>query len=213
MTIFVAISLMSCGKQASVEETKDKQKEITEEIAQEVVELIEPEVTYTNYDEISNKIMFVHQYTNWADGFLNYGYFVDKEGSKVTFDLSNIDEKYSKIDLLLTYLEEQDFENNVYAFETEDMKQYYDWLCKIKTKCSIEETCVAQDYGQVVLYGIRYPEGSDKPEIIKIHEQGDWIRVNTDEYAQKLSDVDELIEKWDLEHFGYSKEKKKFIEE
>ena len=42
--------------------------------------------------------MFVHQYTNWADGFLNYGYFVDKEGSKVTFDLSNIDEKYSIFD-------------------------------------------------------------------------------------------------------------------
>ena len=167
---------------------------------------------YPEYEEINHKIIFIHQYTNWADGFLNFGYYIDKEGNKTEFDLSMEDEKYSRIENLLPYLEKMNPKESPNVLSSEEMKQYYEWLCKINSKYTMEEKCVADDYGDVILYGIRYLESKDEPEIIVIHKQGDCIQVNTDEYAEKLSDVDELIEKWDLESFGYSMEEKRFVE-
>ena len=140
-------------------------------------------------EEITQKIVFVYQYTNWSDTYQNRGYYIDCAGNKVKYDVSTEAEKYADLPKLLSYLESQENVESEPCLDKNELSQYFDWLLNISLDYTLEEKSEGADRGSHCFYGIRYDKEGELIPIL-LAESGDWTRTNTDSYAVKI--VEEL---------------------
>lgn len=165
--LMLVILLCGCGMQSSSVANNTMQDESTEM-------------------QIENDIVFICSRQSYGYGFVNKGYFIDKNGCKGYFDLSNEGIEYANINVLYSYLEEHyaDFEKSSFI-DGKKVMECYDYLKCIDMNASIEEECVMTDYGSYIFYGIRLSEAGNT-ELIMLEEYGDWNRVNSDKWAKKI---------------------------
>lgn len=140
-------------------------------------------------DQIENDIVFICNWQQYSDGYVNRGFFIDKFGNKVFFDLSAESQEYANINVLYTYLTEnyQECEFSPYIEENK-MLECYNYLLKIDANADVSEENEAVDYGMGIIYGIRVMQGG-KYEIIMLEEFGDFKRHNLDENVGPIMDI------------------------
>lgn len=141
--------------------------------------------TNTSDVRIKQKIVFIQQYTNYSDSYVNRGFFIDNKGNKVTYDLSSEDKKYGEAEDLLTYLETMEYSEVEEYLTIENLIKYYNWLYKINLNYSLEVVYFGFDQGTDCLYGVQYDKGKN-PIIILLDEKGDRNSKNKDKYASKI---------------------------
>jgi len=137
--------------------------------------------------KIEQKIVFVQQFTNYSDTYINKGYFIDNEGNKVTYDLSSEDKKYADSKELLPYLEKLQYDKSESKINQEDLQKYYDLLYKIDLNYKLDEKSYGADQGSDSLYGVIY-DSNNSHKMILIDETGDWEKKNTDSNAIKIKE-------------------------
>lgn len=137
--------------------------------------------------KINQKIVFIQQFTNYSDTYINRGYFIDNEGNKVTYDLSFEDKKYANIKELLPYLEKLQYDKSESRINQKDLLKYYDLLYKIDHNYKLDEKSYGADQGSDAFYGVVYAS-NNSPNIVLIDETGDWVKKNTDSNAIKIKE-------------------------
>lgn len=135
--------------------------------------------------EITQKIVFVKQYTNWSDTYQNRGYYIDYLGNKVGYDVSTLTEQYADISNLVSYLEYQEDVKRETCLDENKLNQCFDWLQNIASNYTLTETSNGADQGSHCFYGIRYKEDGKMIPIL-LEESGDSTRINTDPYAVNI---------------------------
>ena len=139
--------------------------------------------------QIENDIVFICNRQQYNDSYVNKGYFIDKNGYKGYFDLSNEGIDYANIDVLYSYLAEHCGEIETVPFmEEQEVLECYRHLCQVDLGAEIQEECVMADYGSYIFYGIRLSEEGDV-EVIMLEEYGDWNRINSDKAAKEIMDI------------------------
>lgn len=136
---------------------------------------------------IEQKIVFVCQHVNWADGYVNYGFYIDNYGSRVDFDVSLSDEKYSDINELITYLHEMDNRLQVTdnVFSLPELCALYTDLYKIERNSKTLRRCFGgADMGETCFYGIVVENDKEIPVLLM--EKGNWETIRLDIHAQKI---------------------------
>ncbi len=133
---------------------------------------------------IEQKIIFLSQNVNYSDTYRNDGFYINNNGEKIVFDLSDADKKYSDINELLVYLTENDDVKSEEKITPEELKKLYMLLYLIDRNAQINEYSYGADQGSKSLYGILERKGDYIPVLLK--EEGDWERTNTDKNAQEI---------------------------
>ena len=145
--------------------------------------------TATNNDiDIEQEIVFIYQYTNWASGYQNYGYVIDRNGNKKAFDLSELEEDYSSnTEKFIAYLEKLDDTSIKGTVDINELKANYLLLKKINISSKeYTEKANGNDMGQKTLYGVIYNKDGTHT-LIEISSVGDFIRENKDKNAIKIN--------------------------
>lgn len=135
-------------------------------------------------NERSN-IAVIKSYRNYAAGYQHYGTYIDMSGCEYAFDFSD---KEIETDLeFIEALEELDALRDKTPVNTYDdidtilnMTEYAD---KVDPDAPIERENNGCDMGQDTLFILR----SDFT-LAEIYSEGDFTKVNTDEFAQKIYD-------------------------
>lgn len=142
---------------------------------------------HTKNITINQDILFIINYTNWADEYQCDGSFIDKNGYVYNYDFADESSEEFDENLLLSFIEEtyplEKFTTQILT--QEQIKYLYALLYKINANEKFTETSVGCDMGQLTLYGVRY-NANDSAELIKIYSEGDWIEEPQDLYAQRL---------------------------
>lgn len=156
--------------------------------------------TTTSESEVNNQltkedrrseIMLISQHTNWADEYVNYGYFVTIYGDVYEFDFSDYDsQEYmfpnEKTDFL-SYL--VDIMDNGQISRIEDVSNIPYLLPEVDANSGWKNIYYACDMGQTTLYGVRPNADSTDMEIIKLYSYGDSIDILQDANAQEICTV------------------------
>ncbi len=136
--------------------------------------------------EISQDILFISMYSNYAWGFQSYGSFIDNNGNFYEFDFSGekaitSDKEYlDKVKEIM-----QNEEPKYVAFDTDELQYLYKLLYQIDENAEFIEENVSYDAGQNSLYGVKCnSDGSEK--FVMINSKGDWNRTPTDKNAKEL---------------------------
>lgn len=144
------------------------------------------------YDRRS-EIILISQYTNWAEEYLNHGYFVTIYGDVYEFDFSNSDtEEYmfpnEKTDFL-AYLEDIMEEGEISRFE--DVSNIPYLLQEVDANSGWKEKDYNCDVcmGQTTLYGVRPNADNTDMEIIELYSYGDSIDILQDANAQEICSI------------------------
>ncbi|MGN0577219.1 MAG: hypothetical protein ACI4J4_01230 [Ruminiclostridium sp.] len=131
--------------------------------------------------EVDCDIVFASVYSNWAFDYQCSGSFIDKDGNRYLFDLS--DKKGS--DMLAEFEKIKSEQEGVPLFDDDSIKYMYALLLKVDPEAGYNETSKGCDMGQSTLYGIRSGENGEA-ELIPIYSTGDWLREPKDAAAKKL---------------------------
>lgn len=166
--ILIAIIVSSCSS------NKEKKVNILEDI--------------NKVEDIKQKIVFIQQYSNFAETPTNRGYFIDNKGNKVSFDLESEAKEYGDINKLFSYLEKMEYETPEPTISQNDLIKYYNLLYEIDLNYKVEEKSYGADQGSDKLYGVRYYDSNNSATMILINETGDWVRNNTDKNAVKINE-------------------------
>lgn len=144
-------------------------------------------------EEIENtqtgEIVFIESHINYAWGYQDVGYFVDKNGIKYTYDFSDkkgltLEEQLEKMQEII---DESDNTQPTYIFTPYSLKYMYRYLLDVDENAGFEVEGKMCDYGQDSLYGIRYDE-NNVPTAILIHSYGDNEKLPLDKNAQEIYD-------------------------
>ncbi len=134
------------------------------------------------------KIVFICCGVRYADSYQNTGYFIDSNGNKHFFDVTDEFEKRSdqSIESVYNYLIDciEEYEKKSFL-KKEQVYECYTYLNLIDSEAEIIEECVMFDYGICYLYGI-CPTKNGELEFILLEKYGDWEGYNTDKYAQRI---------------------------
>ncbi|RDU24202.1 hypothetical protein [Anaerosacchariphilus polymeriproducens] len=143
--------------------------------------------TANKVDDIKQKIVFIQQYINYSDGYVNRGFFIDNKGNKVSYDLTSEDKKYNDIKEVLSYLENYQYNTSESSISQTDLLKYYNLIYKIDLNYKVEEKSFGADRGSDCLYGVRYAS-NNSAILVLINETGDWEKNNTDRNAVKIKE-------------------------
>lgn len=154
--------------------------------------------TQTTTSEVNNQltkedrrseIMLISQYTNWAEEYQNYGYFVTIYGDVYEFDFSNSDTENmfpnEKTDFL-TELVNMMEEGQISRFENVNVSGIPYLLPEVDANGGWKNIFNANDMGQTTLYGVRPNVDNTDMEIIKLYSYGDNIDILQDANAQEI---------------------------
>lgn len=142
----------------------------------------EKEEMRTETQEISESqdIVFVYQQVVYSDMYMNKGYFIDREGNKVSYDFSTEDKKYVDINELYQFLliKKEQLQAEPYLSQ-EELKDWYGLLGQAEEDCSYSEVTSSFDRGDIYWYGVRL--GSDSAaEIVLLERNGDILMSSED---------------------------------
>lgn len=132
-----------------------------------------------------SNIAVIKSYYNYAEGCQHYGTYIDMSGCEYAFDFSD---KEIETDLeFIEALEELDALRDKTPVNTYDdidtILHMTDYADKIDPAAHITSELFGYDTGQNTLYVLR----SDHT-LAEIYSEGDYTKVNTDEFAQKIYD-------------------------
>lgn len=131
--------------------------------------------------EVDSDIIFASVYRNSAWGYQCSGSFIDKNGNRYLFNLSDNE----NADLLIEFEKVKSEQESVPLFDEDSIKYMYALLLKVDPVAGFDETSMGCDMGQSTLYGIRSGENGEA-ELIPIYSTGDWLREPKDSAAKKL---------------------------
>ncbi len=140
---------------------------------------------------IDQRIIFIYNYVNFAEGYQNNGVFVDEKGNVVKYDLSDGDWERATFAEELAYLENMEYDESdvVMKLNMSELEKNFSYLYKVNPNARIKERfrfVHSYDAGQRSLYGVAYLE-EEEPTFIMIRSQGDNNYENTNRYARKIS--------------------------
>ncbi len=130
--------------------------------------------------EITQNIVFVMKYSNYAWGKQVKGYVIDNQGSIKSFDVS--DQVELNLDESIEYYESLRESAVVGTVDMEDLKDNYRLLLETTDDSFTEPVSVGADMGAYVYSGIIYNSDGSYREIL-LGQFGDWETVNTDKNA------------------------------
>ena len=146
-------------------------------------------------------IIFISDYTNYAEGFMCKGFFIDEYGYVYRYNLSNHDFTYdmntydyanTNEAFLAALYNEIYYKQAPYAVVDEDyMEQLSDVMNEVNVNAKWTEESVACDAGQHTLYAL---EGS---ELIAIQSLGDWDGYLNDDSAKELAELFDNLEQYE----------------
>ena len=157
-------------------------------------------------DEIEQKIVFVINDMAFGEGYYNKGFFIDNQGNRCYFDLSDMQNAYVGMDYWYEYLNEhiEEYEKESYL-EKEQLYEAYKHLLMIDDNAEVKEVCTGSaDVGAFRYFGVR-PDKDEEMEIILLEEYGDWERKNLD---KNVNDIMEIISRDNWERDIWQKSKK-----
>lgn len=138
---------------------------------------------------VDQKIVLICRYIDYSDSFIHRGYYLDWNGNKVYFDLTNESRDYADYNKLYEYLLTTfDSSERKPFFNEEELKKCYEYLYSVDLDAEIKKEPYANDFGLIVIYGVRLTEG-EEPIFIQLGGWGDVILTNTDENAAKIIDI------------------------
>jgi len=136
-------------------------------------------------------ILFVSQYTNWAEGYQNNGYFIDVYGNVFQFDFSNdatIEQSTGGKSETLNYLLEIMLNNEPsYKVDMSSLAKCSKYVEKIDKNATISSKHNAFDAGQETLYAVISNGNQEDFTLLKISSTGDYVEKLEDKNAIKLS--------------------------
>ncbi len=139
-----------------------------------------------NLDDIilpKDKILFVADYSNWAEGYQRMGMFLDSRGDAYYYDFSNPYSFYDSKDtpLLEKFEMIREYTEPAFNIGTDIMKKIYALGSRLPEKVSFKVENEACDMGQSSLYFV-----NDKNAMVEISSGGDNKKTPTDEAALAL---------------------------
>jgi len=150
-------------------------------------------MNYTSGKIDGEDIIFVKQYTNWANGFQHYCYYVNANGEIRYSDLSSKNEAYVDIEDLISYLQDNNNAESIGQIEKESINEYYQHSEKIFPFAGLKEESQGCDMGQINYYRILRGMLGIQTETL-LYSFGDWEIINRDKDAQIVADwLDEQI--------------------
>lgn len=146
----------------------------------------------TQMKQIDQKILFIYRYYRFGENTLHRGYFIDNQGRKVEFDLSEQGFEYAELDKVYEYLLNIDISRDVFltVLSPAELQECYDCLFKIDMDNALEVKIPEEnELGFYCWYGVMESE-EDSPQFVVLLEEGSqtkgWKRQNSDEYAKKV---------------------------
>lgn len=157
-------------------------------ISQEIVktENITNYIKQKEYKD-SGSIFFICQYTNWAWGYQNSGFFIDSMGSVYEYDFSNIkdeitcDDQDKMLQALYDILWDPECTPSNQISSKTIEKTYMELILKIDDNPTYKSELAAYDAGQRTYYAVK-----DDFSIVKICSFGDDEITSSDKNAMKM---------------------------
>ncbi len=152
---------------------------------------VEPESEQAAEPERS--ILFILNYTDSEDDFENKGYFIDSDGAKSYYDLSEKGESYADTDKIYQYLAAHISEYEPEKFlSPEEVEQCREYLGNIDADAEPEHfngysSSFHFNNGDTVLYGIRTE--NDIPELVFIRGEGSERMIITEDNTRQIADI------------------------
>lgn len=149
-------------------------------------------IAKVNYaHSIGQKVIFIYQYTNYADEEINKGYYIDNNGYKVDFDFSNTIQarECETIEELYSLLVKDGLPQGNKIMAIDKLADCYKALQNINENAELEDTGnFANDAGSKCWYGV-IDNNTDSPQIILLQETGNIERYNTDSNAKFIMET------------------------
>ena len=150
--------------------------------------------TETDLVQVSQEIVFICHYSNWSDMIQERGFYIDKNGKKVEYDISEIvDEKKQQLrgflDIYKILLELDESELYVEEYlSVEEVSKCHNLLIGIGDDYELNEKTTGMDCGEEIWYGV-IDDGVNEPEFIVLSGEGDYKIVNSNKNAHKILDI------------------------
>lgn len=133
--------------------------------------------------KITQNIVFVMKYSNYAWGKQIKGYVIDSQGSIKSFDVSEQEEL--SLDESIKYYESLGESAVIGTVDMEDLKDNYRLLLETADNSFTDPVSVGADMGAYEYFGIIYNSDGSYREIL-LGQFGDWETVNTDKNAAEI---------------------------
>jgi hypothetical protein len=142
----------------------------------------------------SQKILFECFYINFAWGYNHQGFFIDNEGRIMDYsqygnyndtiwnfpdNQGNISEQALMENLQKTTIRDILIDTNI-------LKKYADKIYLV-TNNDFTEYHASYDAGSIVYVCYRYDENTRIYEQVLLSQEGDWVKINNNEYALQIS--------------------------
>ena len=192
--VFVAVIGISIWMQQNRSDNNQKPNMVVQKIT-----LVDPKANAgkNSSDEINGSIsrntshiLFIYREIYFGEGFHNAGFFVDQEGYKYSFDLTDKGQDYLKNDGLYSYLCDNmnSFEREQYISK-EDAQKCNSLLIKIPSDYEVSEEYTGScDAGEYYIEGVVQKEG-ENPLFIMLREKGDSEKENKDSNAKQILEI------------------------
>ena len=149
--------------------------------------------------EVSQKIVLIYEYVNYAETPTCRGFYVNSAGHKIQFDFSEIAKSFwkektgsqrfiSDDDIIYQLLLETEETDSEEFLTSEDISKCYQLLSKISDDYDIVREYPGMDRGTYSWYGI-LDDGLNPPKLILLSETGDCEGINIDKNAKQIMKI------------------------